>query len=241
MLGDFYTSNMPVILPASGKFELIAKHDMTDSPNKVLKGDILVTRSSGHTVVVLDDGPEASNLNNYRYVFEGVPYDDEFDPEYYANKYPDLKAAFGNDAAMLLYHWVKYGKNEKRTAKAPSYIYGGKDYTNEFDPVFYANKYADLKAAFGDNVMALLQHWVVYGKKEGRIAKEGTQPQNKFPYAVEVTAYALNVRKEPTTNSPVVAIIHKGEQYTIIGEKNNNWGELKSGIGYISLKYVKKV
>ena len=241
MLGDFYTSNMPVVLPASGKFELIANHDITDSPKKVLKGDILVTRSSGHTVVVLDDGPEATDLNNSKYVFEGVAYDDEFDPVYYANKYPDLKAAFGDDVEMLLYHWVKYGKDEKRIAKAPSYVYNGKDYSDEFDPVFYANKYPDLKAAFGDDVTALLQHWVTYGKNEGRIAKEGTQPQKKFPYTVEVTAYALNVRKAPDINSPVVGIIYRGQKYTIVNEKNDNWGLLKSGLGYISLKYVKKV
>lgn len=37
-----------------------------------------------------------------------------FDAEYYANTYPDVRAAFGNDAAALYSHYITYGKAEGR-------------------------------------------------------------------------------------------------------------------------------
>ena len=59
------------------------------------------------------------------------------------------------------------------------------------------------------------------------------------PYTVTITADALNVRKGPGVLYGKVTVVKKGEVYTIIGEKNG-WGQLKSGVGYISLKYTKK-
>ena len=63
-------------------------------------------------------------------------------------------------------------------------------------------------------------------------------------YLVKITADVLNVRKGPGTNYPVSTQVHAGEVYTIVGEKMNGstkWGKLKSGAGYISLSYTKKV
>ncbi len=37
-----------------------------------------------------------------------------FDAEYYAETYPDVKEAFGNDEAALFNHYVQYGKSEGR-------------------------------------------------------------------------------------------------------------------------------
>ena len=42
-----------------------------------------------------------------------------FDAEYYANTYPDVKAAFGNDEKALYNHYIKYGKAEGRLGVAP--------------------------------------------------------------------------------------------------------------------------
>lgn len=41
-----------------------------------------------------------------------------FDAEFYANTYPDVKAAFGNDEEALYDHYVTYGKLEGRAASA---------------------------------------------------------------------------------------------------------------------------
>lgn len=66
----------------------------------------------------------------------------------------------------------------------------------------------------------------------------------KFPYKVKINCNELNVRKDAGTNYPVVTKVHLGEVYTIIDEKmngNTRWGKLKSGAGYVSLKYTKRV
>lgn len=60
------------------------------------------------------------------------------------------------------------------------------------------------------------------------------------PYMVKITASVLNVRGGVGVNHPITANVNKGEIYTIIEEKNG-WGKLKSGVGWISLKYTKKL
>lgn len=59
-------------------------------------------------------------------------------------------------------------------------------------------------------------------------------------YLVRVTASALNIRSGAGTNHKVVGCIRDKGVYTIVEEKNG-WGKLKSGAGWISLAYTKKV
>lgn len=59
-------------------------------------------------------------------------------------------------------------------------------------------------------------------------------------YAVKVTASELNIRKGPGTSYDIVGCIKDKGTYTIV-EENNGWGKLKSGAGWISLKYTEKV
>ena len=47
-------------------------------------------------------------------------------------------------------------------------VRGGEDYIDGFDPVFYANKYPDVYAAFGNDAAMLYQHYLLCGKAEGR-------------------------------------------------------------------------
>ena len=77
---------------------------------------------------------------------------------------------------------------------------------------------------------------------EENIPKEDNKPvtQEKFPYLVKITASILNVRAGAGTNFKVNTQVKKNQVYTIVDEKNG-WGKLKSGAGWISLDYVKKV
>ena len=63
---------------------------------------------------------------------------------------------------------------------------------------------------------------------------------SKTTYRVKITASALNVRGGAGTNHPILTTVHRGEIYTIT-EESNGWGKLKSGAGWISLKYTEKV
>ena len=53
---SFRTSNEVSVLMATGKFIKLTDKKYTDSSNYLMRGDILVTKTQGHTVVVLNDG-----------------------------------------------------------------------------------------------------------------------------------------------------------------------------------------
>lgn len=68
----------------------------------------------------------------------------------------------------------------------------------------------------------------------------GSKTLSFTAYKVKVTTSALNIRSGPGTNNKVVGIIRDRGVYTIVDEKSG-WGKLKSGAGWISLKYCKKI
>ena len=71
-----------------------------------------------------------------------------------------------------------------------------------------------------------------------------TQPTSNKSYKVKINTDELNVRAGAGTSYKITAVVKRNEVYTIVGEVTNGstkWGKLKSGIGYISLKYTKKV
>lgn len=59
-------------------------------------------------------------------------------------------------------------------------------------------------------------------------------------YTVKITTPELNVRKGPGTEYAIVTTVKENEVYTIVAESTNGWGNLKSGAGWISLKYTSK-
>mgnify|MGYP001715599975 CR=1 FL=1 len=96
----------------------------------------------------------------------------DFDYQTYADTYPDLKAAFGYNAAALYNHYETNGKAEGRVA---IFTDGASSATTveslaTFDYKAYADTYPDLKAAFGYDAAALYNHYVNSGKAEGRVA-----------------------------------------------------------------------
>lgn len=60
------------------------------------------------------------------------------------------------------------------------------------------------------------------------------------PYIVRINASALNIRKGPGISYGIAGCIRDRGVYTIVN-KSNGWGKLKSGAGWISLKYTKKI
>lgn len=64
------------------------------------------------------------------------------------------------------------------------------------------------------------------------------------PYTVQVTISDLRIRKGPGTNYAAAGYTGKGV-FTIVGESDgvgaSKWGKLKSGAGWISLDYAKKI
>lgn len=91
-------------------------------------------------------------------VYNGVDYSAVYDYDYYIAHNADVKAAFGNDSRAILQHFVTYGMNEGRRARADFNVYA------------YANRYADLRNAFGSSVRDYYIHYINFGVKENRIA-----------------------------------------------------------------------
>lgn len=95
-------------------------------------------------------------------------------------------------------------------------------------------KAGDILVCKGHTVMVL---------ENGASSEKTMQQENSSEYRVKIIASALNIRKGPGTNYGIVATARKGQVYTIAGEEKNGntvWGRLKSGEGYISLKYAER-
>ncbi|MBO6158012.1 MAG: polysaccharide deacetylase family protein [Firmicutes bacterium] len=89
-------------------------------------------------------------------VSAGVSHAGVFNAKYYADRYGDLKKAFGYNEAALWSHFTEWG------------IYEGRIASPVFSIEYYMNHYGDLKAAFGSDRMAYVNHFQDWGMKEGR-------------------------------------------------------------------------
>lgn len=78
MVGNMRTTNEAKILLASGEFTELKGAKYTDQSAYLRRGDILVTRTQGHTVVVLSDGAKAgdSPVDNSTVLKRGSKGDD---------------------------------------------------------------------------------------------------------------------------------------------------------------------
>lgn len=91
-------------------------------------------------------------------VYGGLDYAPVFDAAYYADRYKDLKAAYGDNAAALFTHFITHGMREGRQA------------IDTFNMQVYRSRYPDLQKAFGENLPLYYQHYVQHGRDEKRIA-----------------------------------------------------------------------
>ena len=102
------------------------------------------------------------------------------------------------------------------------------------------------KSCPGDWMMSKMNDYV--NKVNSKLTSEvkpvkhkiNNNTNNNLHYQVKVTASTLNYRKGPGINYDINGTITNKGIYTII-EESNGWGKLKSGEGWISLKYTKKL
>ncbi len=98
------------------------------------------------------------------------------DAGYYGGKYADLRQAFGADARQLMGHWIAYGRFEGRSPKNGVSDEGRQHAQSVgLDTRYYADKYPDLKNAFAYDAEKLYQHWMTYGRPEGRFPNKPTE------------------------------------------------------------------
>ena len=104
-----------------------------------------------------------------------------FNPTYYANKYADLKKAFGTDGNKLYQHFLDYGAKEGRQASAM------------FNVNTYLEKNSDLKKAFGTDYKAAIKHFASNGIKEIRVTAPCVNLGNSFKARINVSTATLNL------------------------------------------------
>ena len=85
---------------------------------------------------------------------------------------------------------------------------------------------------------------VEYNGKTGFINLNYVQPTSapvvNTSFTVKVNTAVLNVRREPNASSAITTQVRSGQVFTIV-EERNGWGRLKSGAGWISLYYTKRL
>lgn len=86
----------------------------------------------------------------------------------------------------------------------------------------------------------------IVGANTSSAPTPGQTPAKFESYLVSVSkSVALNYRSGPGTNYKINGVINNGGTYTIVEEADgpgaSKWGRLKSGAGWISLDYAKKV
>lgn len=98
---DFYTGNEVAVLELTDQFDILRDAKYTESSDYLMRGDILVTKTQGHTVVVLTNGKKVRDDEN----------EDELDVAAYVltNRYDDF-IAYLADKARTGY----FGNGEKR-------------------------------------------------------------------------------------------------------------------------------
>ena len=179
--------------------------------------------------------------------------EDVFDAQAYADQYPDLKAAFGDDEKALLNHYLTYGIQEGREsfglldvvkyremypdlaaafgddwdAYVEHYLtYGafeGRETGTDFNALDYAERYPDLKAAFGDDVLALYRHYQTCGKTENREARSEKVVQEEIRQKQAQQAAAQNPSQGESIQKPEQDNSEDGSYYVDGYYEDGGW------------------
>lgn len=149
-------------------------------------------------------GTGCSTMQGTQTVYNGVDYAAVYNYNYYVNKYPDIKRAFGNNDYKALQHFALYGMNEGRQGSA------------NFDVGSYYNRYADLRRAFGTNWQRYYIHYIRYGRLEGRSAVDCTSLKNPTTIYNGVNYGAVYDYNYYTKKNPDVARAFGGNEDQIL-------------------------
>lgn len=125
---------------------------------------VFVQRIRG--VDVIDDVGLLNHFINHG-MREGRQAHANFNVTAYRNRYGDLQRAFGTDLPRFYLHFINHGQREGRVAI--SMMWNGQDMSPVFNPVFYLNRYPDLRRQNWTHAQAF-NHFISHGMREGRQA-----------------------------------------------------------------------
>ena len=209
----------------------LTRNKVTDNPTLKQRGEM----GLGYDLLISEHTNAVGGTNLY--VRGTEVFDDVTKPN------PRLTTAVSRAIASVFQHnnrgrKTRYFKNDDyygvlRHNKARyGYLVEKGFHDNRQDCLFY---YYNMKRIAKAEAKAIADHFGLE-KKPVKIASTSYKPG-----IYRITVNRLNIRKEATKNSTKMGVIQDKGAYTIT-EVKNNWGRLKSGIGWIYLKgYTTKV
>lgn len=133
----------------------------------------------------------------------------------------------------------------KRNGKSKLLWFGDKDKTLAYAPktdemVLTVHRWFANKSCPGNWLYERLGDLAtqVTNRLGGVVEQTSTKPKTSS-YKVKVTVDALNIRKGAGTKFAITGVIRDRGVYTIV-EESDGWGKLKSGAGWICLKYTQR-
>lgn len=214
------TRNMRSAFKNTGKFDILTDSKYLTSDEYLKRGDIIVNEGS-HTVIVLSNGSKFSSQNN-------KPVENN------SNKIEANNSYVGKGIGTA----VAQDYMNVRTGPTTSYKVIGSCPKGTAVEVLERTSAGWYKIVWP----GAANGFAYVSNSNNKYFKYIAKPVDTSfkPYVVRITASSLNVRAGAGTTFKVNTVVHKNEAYTIVGEKNG-WGKLKSGAGWISLNYTKKV
>ena len=217
------------------------------SPRDLFDADYYAVLYPDVVAAVGDD--EVALYNHYvKYgMKEGRSLSPVFDVQSYRERYSDLEAAFGDDWSAYMNHMLEHGLYENRhtvdkdvhalTSEQALTLYAAKvnakvekegveSVLGEFDTEAYKAANPDVANAFGNNVKALVKHYLEHGIKEGRTStsdksKDPVEAIKKNPDIITIVAEPIPekiVEKAEEVKKPSAPAVHQCSFYIVVGE-----------------------
>lgn len=209
---DFRTGNMPKNLLATGMFVELRGAKYTDQSAYLGKGDILVTKTHGHTVVVLDDGAK---------------YEGTVEAKEYALGERLLKhGAEGADVKQLQRYLIQLGYDLGRWGADGEFG----DATELAVKAFQRDHELGVDGQYGPKSHAAMLE-----------ALEADEPETEQRY-VAIEGGNCYVRTAPNTDGKILGVAHRGDVLPYGGETaDNGWllVDYENQNGWVSGKYGK--
>lgn len=214
IMSDFNTSSEPSRLMDSGEFVELTGSKYTGRSDYLGVGDILCTKTKGHTVVVLTNGSKyegsiSQDLGD-RIIREGDVGDD-------VEEMQKLLNSLGYDCGEAD---GEYGSNTERGVREFQ-----RDNGLEVDGEFGPKSYEKLKELLA----------------EGEEAEDKpSEPLPEGAFSVIVTGGSVNVRTGPSTINKIAYVAHADDVLVAVDvDKVSGWFKLADG-NYISNKYAER-
>ena len=216
-VGNFTTSNEVVVLNSTGKFEII-NDERTNFSDELKCGDILVTKTKGHTVVVMNDGAKTKGDGDLKVLGYASPKGSM-----------NVRAAASTKGKLL-------GSVRKGARVEVVQIYESGWYKIVWPK-------GEGGYAFTSNAGNKYFEFTPLKMEENPVpeepAKEIKKEDPKVKYIVTATG-GLFVRKGPGTQYGTCGVLGRNQVIEGIDEVDG-WVKLADGSGFSSLKFLTRI